>query len=440
MMVETTANLNLRSGAGTGFPSIGILPNATRGAITGAPVVNGAYTWYPVQMNGFPAGWVAGSFLRSLNITATPAGGGASPTATRTPTRTPTVPGASSTATLLPGGFAPGTEVRATANLRLRTAPSLSSGTIAIMPSGATGVVTGTPVLASGYTFYPVNMTLYGQGWAAGEFLEETGAAQEPTPTRTLTTVPGAFPVGSTVEARLNVNVRTGPGATNGIMGVMSAGQQGTVVEGPVASGGYLWHRLSIPGIGTGWVAGAYLIPASGASAESAAEVDAAVQQTEPEPTSTPAVESIPTNAGAPEPTPTATIDPGPRPWPIVRMQRTDGSTEGQVLVDEDPSTIWTSPGLPDQQVGVFVADLGEARDISTVRWLPAETGIAGQLVLSISSDGQAWTDLDLVTAVTDGVWSEIVVGGSARFVRFAFVAIDETPVLGGIAEVEIWP
>jgi hypothetical protein len=110
------------------------------------------------------------------------------------------------------------------------------------------------------------------------------------------------------------------------------------------------------------------------------------------------------------------------------------------VLVDEDPSTVWTAPGYPDQQVAVFVADLGEESNVGLVRWLPGVEGIAGELYLSISSDGQEWTDIDLGLAIQEEEWTGVQLDTSARFVRFAFIDTGELPVLGGIAEVEIWP
>ncbi|CAN5816697.1 hypothetical protein BH20CHL4_BH20CHL4_03640 [soil metagenome] len=527
MMVETIANLNLRSGAATTFPSIGILPNETRGAITGNPVNNGGYSWYPVQMEGFPAGWVAGAFLRSLNITSTPAvtpsvtatrtstaqvtatstrtptvvPGGFAPgtavrttanlrlrsgpstssstlgimsvgtigtitgaptvangytfypvsmngfpagytageylevtgpgsTASRTPTPVRTPTSTQRTSTAVPGGWVPGTAVQTTANLRLRSGPSTSSSTLAIMPLGATGTISGAPAQANGYTWYPVNMNGFPAGYTAGEFLQATGSAN-PTATPTPTAVSGGFPAGSIVSATFNVNVRSGPGTTNTILGLMTPGAQATVTGAPVANGGYLWHPLNVPGIGSGWVAGSFLTQVGTAGVSVAEEPALPPMQTAqivpPTLELTAIVEAPPT-------------DEGPRPHQIVRIQRTENSSPGAVLVDEDPATTWTAPGFPGQQVAVFVADLGAQSDVGEVRWLPGVDGMAGELYLSISNDGQEWTDIDLGLAVQDEEWTGIPVDASTQFVRFAFVDSFESPVLGGIAEIEIWP
>lgn len=470
MMVRTRANVNLRTGPGTNYSPIGVVPNGTRGAITGSPVVAGRYTWYPVKMEGFAAGWIAGSFLTALNITATPESG-ASATATRTPTRTPTS---------VAGAIPIGSTVRTTANLRMRTGPGTSYGSVATLPNGAQGTVTGAPTSSGGFTWYPVNFPGYGTGYSAGEYLEVVGTATEPTATRTPTSSAGGFPIGAAVEATSALNLRSGPGTQFSIITLLSAGDNGTVQAGPTVGGSYQWYQVQFAGIGTGWVAGAFLqaagvssalppdVPDSSDPAPVDSEADdapttseAADPTVESEPSATPegpaeptadgsdapaeTVESIPTTVieSVIEDTPTATstIETGPQPLPMVRVQRTEGSSEGQVLVDDDAATIWYAPGLPTAQAAVFVADLGSEQHVSRIRWQSVPEGLSGQLYLSVSSDGQTWTDLDLADVVSEeDHWSSIDLNASTVFVRFAFIAVEETPQLGGIAEVELWP
>jgi hypothetical protein len=111
-------------------------------------------------MTGYPAGYMAGSLLTKT---------GAGPTPTRTPTT-------------IPGGFAPGAAVHVNAVLlNLRSAPSASSQIIDQMPFGTNGTVTGFPVTAGGFDWYPVTMTGFGAGWVAGEFLDPgVSTAEEP--------------------------------------------------------------------------------------------------------------------------------------------------------------------------------------------------------------------------------------------------------------------
>jgi uncharacterized protein YraI len=66
--VVTTALLNYRTGAGTGYDVITVLGSGTRGAVLDGPVTAGGYTWYALGLPGYgpdgaTPGWVAGEFL-----------------------------------------------------------------------------------------------------------------------------------------------------------------------------------------------------------------------------------------------------------------------------------------------------------------------------------------------------------------------------------------
>ena len=54
-MTTTTANLNLRKGAGTSNPVVALIPNGSTVTVTGDP-------WYPVTVAGL-SGWVSGKYL-----------------------------------------------------------------------------------------------------------------------------------------------------------------------------------------------------------------------------------------------------------------------------------------------------------------------------------------------------------------------------------------
>lgn len=55
MSVATTADLNLRKGAGTSSPVVTLIPSGTIITVTGDP-------WYPVNVGG-KSGWVSGKYL-----------------------------------------------------------------------------------------------------------------------------------------------------------------------------------------------------------------------------------------------------------------------------------------------------------------------------------------------------------------------------------------
>lgn len=474
---RTTANLNMRSGPSTSASAVAILPNGSTGQVTGAPVLANGYTWYPVAVNGIGSGWAAGEYFSHVASQATQ-------TPTRTPTRTP-IPAA--TATRAPGSFLSGDIVRSTAAVNFRTGPGTGYDVRSVVPSGSLATVTGDPVNANGYTWYPVTISGAGSGWLASAYLTLVSAGNPP-PTQTA--VPSGDPrIGSTVYTTANLNIRSGPGTGFSVVGVASRGTAATITAAPVRVGSVDWFPLDVPAIGYGWASGTYLstsptvqgpqLPAVSSSEEEPAILDTPTPTASPPPAETPTVvdqitttptptESMESTASAEsppdedlsepatpiaEPTESATEEPptetapeesltevAPAWLPIERVQRSPDSQPGQVLVDADPSTVWFANGAG-QPLAMFVLDLGENRAFSQVRWLPGDAGISGTLYLSISDDGEQWFDLDPTLAVSsaDG-WLVLEAPTSARYVRFVFVNDTGAEWLGGIADVRIMP
>lgn len=136
----TTAALNIRTGAGLSYPVIVALWVGAPVTVTGSPVAANGYNWYPIKTGYGTTGWVAGSFLTSGSVPAAP-------------------------------GFAIGDNVVTDTPLNLRSGAGLSYGVVVVLWQGAPLTITGAPVAATGYTWYPVK-TGYGTlGWVAGEFL-----------------------------------------------------------------------------------------------------------------------------------------------------------------------------------------------------------------------------------------------------------------------------
>jgi hypothetical protein len=89
----------------------------------------------------------------------------------------------------------------------------------------------------------------------------------------------------------------------------------------------------------------------------------------------------------------------------------------------------------------MFVLDLGQETPFSQVQWLTGESGLSGTIYLSVSSDGENWTDLDPTVAIqTDDGWSALDAGVSSRYIRFVFVNDAGADWLGGISEVRVLP
>jgi subtilisin len=486
---RTLANLNLRSAPTTSGQVLAVLPQGATGTVVGGPQNANGFTWYQVSVSGYPTGWVAGAYIEKTTTgptptaTRTPTTSPATSTPTRTPTRTPTGAAPTSTPTTSSGTFQAGdTVVVNTDLLNLRSGPSPTASVVGVMPNGTTGVVIGAPVTSGGFTWIPLNMTGYGNGWAASTFLRKTGSAPTPTATSTAT-VSGAIPVGATVQTTTGLNMRTGPSTTNAIVAVLPTGAQGTVIGGPQSGSGYTWYQVNMGSFGSGWVVSLYiqqvataagseeeLVPTESVPEEEPIGSTDAVEPVEPtatqeatattapvieEPTQAPVVDDqaadepvaqeepagveVPAEGSAPEPQ----VDAGPQPYPIVRVQRTVDTAHGQILVDEDPSTSWYTTSAEPPRLASFALDLGEMRAVGSLRWLAAaDTGLLGSLRIDVSTDGQSWQELDIesLPMATPGEWQELPIGFTTRYIRFVFLNDSGVALLGGVAEVEIWP
>ncbi len=341
--VQTRVNGNLRSGPSTSAGILAVVPKGSPGQVIGFPTFANGYTWYRVEMYGYEIGYMANVTLESAapvptqtasstattvatstptltstqtstptatlapsltstptqtaapSLTPTPSGTPApsltaTPTQTIAPSLTPTSSAtsepsltptqsptgtATATPTSVPGAFAIGTTVENRARLRLRSGPGTTYATLATMDTGTIGVITGAPVSANGYTWYPVDMQGYGAGWTAGEYLipsessptstavpsiTPTGTSQIPA-TATPTAIADGFAPGTTVENRARLRLRSGPGTTYATLATMDTGTIGVITGAPVSANGYTWYPVDMQGYGAGWTAGEYLIP-----------------------------------------------------------------------------------------------------------------------------------------------------------------------------------
>jgi hypothetical protein len=265
--------------------------------------------------------------------------------------------------------------------------------------------------------------------------------------------------------------MRSGPGTSAGVIAVLPSGTSCTVLSGPTIANGYHWYRVDCGGYGVGYVAGEYLQqvsaaslpPASVVSTSQATETPMATEvipateapsETIPAPidTETPMATTEPQDIGlaspeaavptgaAEQPRETAAIETEPASLPIVRVQRSDGSSPAQVLVDDDPATIWTTDGSTALPLAAFVVDLDSTQYVSSVSWLSDASGLFGTLYISVSTDNETWVDLPIETIAPPGEWQALTVDADVRYIRFVFVNDGGLNVIGGIAEVKVWP
>ena len=146
-------------------------------------------------------------------------------------------------------GFAPGqTAVVADGPLNVRSGPGTGYTTLEVLGEGEYVEIVSGPTSADGYQWYEVVVDYSGtDGYVAGVFLSAVPG--------------GSFSIGDTVYVTSDVlNVRSGPGTGYSVIDVMSFGQNGLIIDGPVAANGYTWYELTyVGGAVDGWVAGEYL-------------------------------------------------------------------------------------------------------------------------------------------------------------------------------------
>ena len=316
--------INMRDNPGLTTNIVRVLGPTTEGTVLSGPIRQDNYDWYEIQTTAGTRGWVAGQLM--VLVTAGPAGTATpSPTSTTTATRTPT-PTRTPTQTPTPrsGTFDPGTTVVVdTALMNFRSGPGLGNPSLAVLPRGATGLVTGSAVADNSYTWLPVTMNGYGSGWLAQEFLVPVivptatptrTPSPTPTATRTITPtpsatatrtgtatpIPGGFAAGTTVVVDIGqLNLRGSASLSAPVLGVMPRGTTGSTTGPAIQIGSLVWNPVSMTGFGAGWVASQYLN--AGATPTATATV-----------TSSPTGTATATATRTPSPTPTPTSSPMP--------------------------------------------------------------------------------------------------------------------------------
>ncbi|CAA9551167.1 MAG: N-acetylmuramoyl-L-alanine amidase [uncultured Thermomicrobiales bacterium] len=239
-VTTTGGTLNLRSGPSSTASIVNTVPDGRVLTVTGAPTTATGYTWYPVQSPAYGSGYLAGAFLVAGGTAPGPA-----------PTPEPTPPPTS-------GQFVVGSTVSVTGgDVNFRAGPSTTARIIGVTSTGQTFTVTGAPTTASGYTWYPVRNSRFGDGYLASAFLVAGGSTPTtPPPTS------GQFAVGSSVRTTSgSVNYRTGPSTSSPIANLIPAGQVFTVTGAPTNANGYTWYPLRNTGYGNGFIVSAFLAP-----------------------------------------------------------------------------------------------------------------------------------------------------------------------------------
>jgi len=203
----TTANLYMRTGPGTGYSSLKIIPAGAK--VTAYETKDG---WIKVSYGG-STGWSSGSYLKASSVSQ--------------PAPAPAPVASSSMVT--------------TANLNMRTGPGTGYSSVKIIPSGAKVTAYETK---DGW----IKVSYGGStGWSSGKYLN---TVTSPAP---IVKPPVSESAASYVKTTVNLNMRSGAGTSYSILATMPAG---SVV--PVSSTSNGWIQVTYNGK-TGWASGQYL-------------------------------------------------------------------------------------------------------------------------------------------------------------------------------------
>jgi uncharacterized protein YgiM (DUF1202 family) len=231
-VVVDTDYLNLRAGAGTDQDVLDVLAYGTEATVTAAPTSASAdgYDWVEIQTDGGEAGWVADYYLAAA--AGAPGGGG--------------------------NLFAIGDRLMVNTDfLNLRTGQGTAFDVVDVLPYGTIVMITGIPATGSddGYDWYQVGVQAGESGWVAGEYLTYPSNSDS-----------DYFGIRQFVQVNTDVlNLRDAPSLDSNVIGSVVYGDTGVVLSDPSPADGYTWYTVDFDGNGSGsWVAGEYLVLASG--------------------------------------------------------------------------------------------------------------------------------------------------------------------------------
>ena len=164
--------------------------------------------------------------------------------------------------------------------------------------------------------------------------------------------------------------------------------------------------------------------------------------------TRTPTKPPTVTGTATPPPPPTQTAVPPtatalPAPFRIAGSGRTAKSTTAVAVYDRNLGTVWQTLAAANPPASAYIfVDLGLAQPIRRVRWVFGLEGMAPEYRVQVSSDRVTWTNLTAqpLGGGAAGVWQDLAVAVSARYVRWMFTNPTGVAGLGGLAEVELWP
>ncbi len=216
-VITNSADVNLRSDATVDADVLTTLNDGTWATVVDGPVSADDYTWYQIDVDGL-TGWAAGDFL---------------------------VDSSDSIALLTVGT----TVVSITDGLSFRATAGLDGEVLDSLGIGATATVLSGPAVVDDYSWYELDVDGV-TGWAVRDYLAYAAGSVD-----SLT---------EGITARVNtdsVTLRAVAGVDAGVVDSLAGGAEVVVIGGSEVVDGFTWFNVQTD-LGTGWVAGEYLIAA----------------------------------------------------------------------------------------------------------------------------------------------------------------------------------
>ncbi len=155
-----------------------------------------------------------------------------------------------------------------------------------------------------------------------------------------------------------------------------------------------------------------------------------------------PPIGTTPTATPTRTPTVTPTV-PADNAYQVTGSIETANSTDSDAVWDNDFGSIWQTNGLTVPTSAYFYVSLGTSKQIGQIRWRYGASGMGDALSLQISNDKVTWTEVYADTNNSAaGVWFEVSppANTTAKYVRWMYTNPNSDPVIGGVAEVQIYP
>lgn len=203
---QVTADLlNVRSGAGTGYSSIGSLSRGKTFTVTGSAKDKYGVKWYKLKYNS-RTGYVSSKYVNIKQFTVT-------------------------TVSNLKG------TVKASDCLNVRKGPGTGYSKLGSMNKGKTFTITGKTKASDGGIWY--RLTYNGMnGYVLSTYVKTSSSAPAVTAVSNLK---------GTVSASKGLNVRSGPGTGYSKLGILTNGKTFTIT-GKTTTGGTVWYRFTYSG------------------------------------------------------------------------------------------------------------------------------------------------------------------------------------------------